>query len=48
MVERNGFVFGQVVNAAKILGITSKEVEAYREENKCTTAKALQDLIAQR
>ncbi len=48
MAEKNGFVFGQVVNAAKILGITSEEVENYKREHKCSTAEALETLIAER
>ncbi len=42
----NGFVFGEIVNAAKALGITSKEVDDYREEHRCTTIEALEALIA--
>lgn len=46
MPENDGFVFGELVNAAKNLGIKNEEVVAYREEHKCTTQKALEALIA--
>ena len=48
VMENNGFVFGQMVNAAKSLGITSEEVEKYREEHECTSEEALEQLIAQK
>ena len=32
-MENNGFVFGQLVIAAKALGVTSEEVASYQEEH---------------
>ncbi len=48
MWEMSGFVLSQVVSASKALGITSDDVERYREEHKCNTQKALDRLIAER
>ncbi len=48
MAEMDNFVFGEVVNAAKAVGITSEEVEKYREEHNCTTQEALTALIAEK
>ena len=45
-MENNGFVFGQLVIAAKALGVTSEEVASYQEEHHCSPAEALQQMIA--
>ena len=46
MPLHDGFVFGELVNAAKNLNIKNEEVKKYREEHNCSTQKALEDLIA--
>ncbi len=44
----DGFVFGQMVNGAKGLGITREEVNKYRDEHNCSTQQALAALIAEK
>ena len=46
--SNDGFVFGEMVNGAKGLGITSADVEKYREEHNCSTQQALAALIAEK
>ncbi|MCR4842480.1 MAG: hypothetical protein K5840_04345 [Eubacterium sp.] len=46
MPNHDGFVFGELINAAKALGIKSEDVVAYRSEHNCSTQQAVEALIA--
>lgn len=44
----SGFVMAGIVSGSRALGITSDEVEQYKNDHHCNTESALMALIAER